>query len=112
MIAQTTNRNGSRLSTARAFLRPFRNRKNLHILLNSTVTKVLINTTTRNAYGVEVLVNGNKQLLYANKEVIVSGGKDLANLQPEVFKCVNYFRCCKLPSDSSPLRHWAERGFR
>lgn len=74
-IAQTTNKNGSRMSTAKAFLRPFKNRQNLHILLNSTVTKVLINTTTKQAYGVEVLREGKKSTIYAIKEVILSGGK-------------------------------------
>lgn len=74
MIAQTTNKNGSRLSTARAFLRPFKHRRNLHILMNSTVTRVLINTTTKQAYGIEVINNGIKQVIYARKEVIVSGG--------------------------------------
>ncbi|KAJ8939715.1 hypothetical protein NQ314_011001 [Rhamnusium bicolor] len=73
-IAQTTNRNGSRLSTARAFLRPFKHRRNLHILMNATVSRVLINTTTKQAYGVEVLNEGKKQIIYASKEVIVSGG--------------------------------------
>ncbi|XP_019869240.2 glucose dehydrogenase [FAD, quinone] [Aethina tumida] len=73
-IAQTTNVNGSRLSTARAFLRPFKNRRNLHILMNATVTRVLINTTTKQAYGVEVLNSGLKQVIYASKEVILSGG--------------------------------------
>ncbi|CAH1111728.1 unnamed protein product [Psylliodes chrysocephalus] len=73
-IAQTTNKNGSRMSTAKAFLRPFKNRQNLHILLNSTVTKVLINTTTKQAYGVEVLREGKKSTIYAIKEVILSGG--------------------------------------
>ncbi|KAK9872827.1 hypothetical protein WA026_019611 [Henosepilachna vigintioctopunctata] len=73
-IAQTTNKNGSRLSTARAFLRPFKNRKNLNILMNSTVTRILINTTTKQAYGVEVINNGIKQVIYASKEVIISGG--------------------------------------
>lgn len=63
-------------------MRPFKNRKNLHVLLNSTVARVLINTTTRSAYGVEVFVNGNKRIMYANKEVIVSGGtKDQFKLQ-------------------------------
>jgi len=73
-IAQTTNKNGSRLSTSRAFLRPFKNRKNLHILLNSTVTRVLINQTTKQAYAVELLNNGVKQVIYANKEIVISGG--------------------------------------
>lgn len=74
-IAQTTNRNGSRLSAARAFIRPFKHRRNLHILMNATVGKVLINTTTKRAYGVEVLRKGSKENIYATKEVIISGGK-------------------------------------
>ncbi|XP_074040704.1 glucose dehydrogenase isoform X2 [Leptinotarsa decemlineata] len=73
-IAQTTNRNGSRLSTARAFLRPFKNRRNLHILMNATVSKVLIDPTSKRAYGVEVLNKGRKNMIYSTKEVIVSGG--------------------------------------
>lgn len=74
-IAQTTNRNGSRLSTARAFLRPARSRPNLHIMLNTTATKVLINQTTKMAYGVEVINSyGEKQIILASKEVILSGG--------------------------------------
>ncbi|KAL3271400.1 hypothetical protein HHI36_021881 [Cryptolaemus montrouzieri] len=73
-IAQTTNKNGSRVSTARAFLRPFKHRRNLNILMNSTVTRILINTTTKQAYGIEVINNGIKQVIYASKEVIISGG--------------------------------------
>lgn len=73
-IAQTTSRNGSRVSSARAFLRPFKHRRNLHILMNATVTRILINTTTKQAYGVEVLNHGVKQVIYASKEIIVSGG--------------------------------------
>ncbi|XP_057658303.1 glucose dehydrogenase [FAD, quinone] isoform X2 [Diorhabda carinulata] len=73
-IAQTTNRNGSRLSTAKAFLRPFIQRSNLHILLNTTVTKVLINSTSKQAYGVEILRGNTRNSIYVTKEVIVSGG--------------------------------------
>lgn len=75
-IAQTTNKNGSRMSTAKAFLRPVKYRKNLTILLNSTVTKVLINKTTKQAYGIELLNNGKKDTIYASKEIIISGGDD------------------------------------
>jgi len=39
-VAQTISKDGVRLSTPRAFLWPHRNRKNLHIALNATVTKV------------------------------------------------------------------------
>lgn len=40
MIAQGTIRRGSRCSTSKAFLRPARLRKNLHIAMNTHVTKV------------------------------------------------------------------------
>ncbi|XP_046416620.1 glucose dehydrogenase [FAD, quinone] [Neodiprion virginianus] len=72
-IAQTTSRNGSRLSTARAFLRPARNRRNLHIMLNSTATRVLLDSNKR-AIGVEFFFDGKLHQVMANKEVIVSGG--------------------------------------
>lgn len=74
-IAQTTNRNGSRLSAARAFLRPARRRRNLHVMLNTTVTRVLIDQTTRQAYAVKLRDSrGGTQLVYANNEIILSGG--------------------------------------
>lgn len=71
-IAQTTNRNGSRLSVARAFLRPAKHRANLHIMLNATVTKILINQTTRQAYGVEVRNSfGGTEVIFANNEIVL-----------------------------------------
>lgn len=73
-IAQTTSRNGSRLSTAKAFLRPAKDRSNLHILLNSTVTRVLIDKNKKMAYGVEIYTNGYTQQVKAKNEVIISGG--------------------------------------
>nr|CAD7260507.1 unnamed protein product [Timema shepardi]CAD7574262.1 unnamed protein product [Timema californicum] len=76
-IAQTTSRNGSRLSLAKAFLRPVKHRSNLHIMLNTTVTRVLINETTKEAYGVEIVrggVPGNTETVLALNEVIISGG--------------------------------------
>ena len=41
MIPQGTIRRGSRCSTSKAFLRPVRNRKNLHVAMHAHVTKVL-----------------------------------------------------------------------
>ncbi|CAH0402601.1 unnamed protein product [Chilo suppressalis] len=74
-IAQTTNRNGSRLSVARAFLRPARDRHNLHVMLNATVTKILINQTTRQAYAVQVRnSHGGTETIFANNEIILSAG--------------------------------------
>lgn len=74
VIAQTTSRNGSRMSTARAFLRPARGRPNLHVILNATVTKILMNPRTKTAEGVEFVRNGNKQTVRASKEVILAAG--------------------------------------
>uniref|UniRef100_A0A0A9ZH27 Glucose dehydrogenase [acceptor] n=1 Tax=Lygus hesperus TaxID=30085 RepID=A0A0A9ZH27_LYGHE len=74
-IAQTTTRNGSRLSSARAFLRPAKDRPNLHILLNTTASRVLVNATTKEAYGVEVVrSNGQLDSFIAKNEVIICGG--------------------------------------
>lgn len=48
-----TVRKGARCSTAKAFLRPIRLRQNLHIAMNSHVTRVLIDPKTKIAFGVE-----------------------------------------------------------
>nr|MBE5725251.1 putative glucose dehydrogenase [Cucujiformia] len=74
MVAQGTIRRGSRCSTSKAFLRPARLRKNIHIALDSHVTKILINPTTMRATGVEFVRNGRKQVVLARKEVILSAG--------------------------------------
>uniref|UniRef100_A0A182J274 Glucose-methanol-choline oxidoreductase N-terminal domain-containing protein n=1 Tax=Anopheles atroparvus TaxID=41427 RepID=A0A182J274_ANOAO len=75
MIAQMTNKNGIRFSSARAFLRPAVNRENLHIMLNTTVTKVLVHPTSKTAHGVEIVdEDGHMRKILVKKEVIVSGG--------------------------------------
>lgn len=75
MYAQTTSKNGIRFSASRAFLRPVQNRPNLHILLNTTVTRVLIHPLTKQSYGVELITTqGYERNISATKEVIVSGG--------------------------------------
>lgn len=75
MIAQTTSKNGIRVSSARAFLRPVQDRPNLHVMLNTTVTKVLVHPKSKNAQGVEVVdAYGHTMKILSKKEVIVSGG--------------------------------------
>lgn len=74
MMAQGTVRRGSRCSTGKAFLRPVRLRKNLHVSMNSQVTKVLIDPSTKVAFGVEFVRNGMLYRVKAGKEVVVSGG--------------------------------------
>ncbi|XP_047511241.1 glucose dehydrogenase [FAD, quinone] [Pieris napi] len=74
-IAQTTHRNGSRVSVARAFLRPARHRPNLHVMLNATAARVRINTTTRRAYAVDIINSyGRSETVFANNEIILSAG--------------------------------------
>lgn len=75
MISQMNNKNGARISTARAFLEPVLHRPNLHILLNTTVTKIIINPVTKSASGVIIKDKNNENVnIYTYKEVIVSGG--------------------------------------
>ncbi|XP_076077863.1 glucose dehydrogenase [FAD, quinone]-like isoform X1 [Mytilus galloprovincialis] len=69
---QSTVRNGERCSTVKAYLRPVMNRHNLHISINTMATKILIEN--RKAIGLEVIKNNRKVQVYANKEVILSGG--------------------------------------
>ncbi|XP_026740785.1 glucose dehydrogenase [FAD, quinone] isoform X2 [Trichoplusia ni] len=74
MVAQGTVRRGSRCSTAKAFLRPAKDRPNLHISMHSHVTKVMIDPRTKIAFGVEFV---RKKMVYrirARKEVILSAG--------------------------------------
>lgn len=58
-VAQTTSKNGVRQSTAAAYLRNIRNRKNLDIVLNATATKIL--TRKQKVTGVEyIIVSSNR----------------------------------------------------
>ncbi|CAG9791671.1 unnamed protein product [Diatraea saccharalis] len=77
-IAQTTNRNGSRLSVARAFLRPARDRPNLHVMLNTTATRILIDETTKQAYAVEVRNSrGETETIFANNEIVLRSNEGI-----------------------------------
>jgi choline dehydrogenase-like flavoprotein len=72
--------NGVRDSTFRSYLLPVTSRPNLHILIHSTVTKILIENKT--AKGVDLIINDgdgkmndqSKFTLYATKEIILSAG--------------------------------------
>jgi choline dehydrogenase-like flavoprotein len=73
-LAQATLRNGKRVSAAKAYLRPVADRPNLHISMNSWVTKILIDPHSKVAYGVEFVKNRKKYQIRAKKEVILSAG--------------------------------------
>lgn len=75
MIAPMTTENGMRLTTSRAYLRPVYNRKNLRVLTNAQVTRIMISTWERKAYGVELVdKNGQKTVVKCGKEVILTAG--------------------------------------
>ncbi|CAH0683013.1 unnamed protein product [Spodoptera exigua] len=64
----------SRQSSAYAFLSPVKDRRNLHVLKNTLVTKILFDESKK-AVAVEVLTEDRKTMtLKAKKEVIVSAG--------------------------------------
>lgn len=74
MVAQGTIRRGSRCSTGKAFLRPIRLRKNLHVAMRSHVTRVLIDPKTRITFGVEFVRDGKLYRIRTRREVILSAG--------------------------------------
>ncbi|XP_035735997.1 glucose dehydrogenase [FAD, quinone]-like [Vespa mandarinia] len=73
-LPQYTMRRGARCSAAKAFVRPIKLRKNFHLSLWSHVTRILIDPSTKRAYGVEFIRNGRVETVFAKKEVILSAG--------------------------------------
>jgi choline dehydrogenase-like flavoprotein len=69
---QVTHKDGERLSLARAYLEPARNRANLTVETGAYITRVLIENGR--AIGVDYTQNKQAKTLKANKEVIVSAG--------------------------------------
>jgi len=69
---QMTIRNGVRESTANAFLRPAMHRRNLTVMTQTHVTRVLIDN--KRATGVECRVGPALAQFSATREVILSGG--------------------------------------
>ncbi|XP_029037757.1 glucose dehydrogenase [FAD, quinone] [Osmia bicornis bicornis] len=73
MLTQATIRRGSRCSTAKAFLRPVKNRENLHIAMHTQALKVFFNEDKR-ATGVEILRDGRQQVIRVRREIVLSAG--------------------------------------
>jgi choline dehydrogenase len=69
---QITIRNGVRVSTARAYLRPAMRRVNLAVRLQALATRVLFSGTR--ASGVEYESGGTRQQVHARREVLICGG--------------------------------------
>jgi choline dehydrogenase len=71
-IWQVTIRDGVRVSTSNAYLRPALGRKNLAVITRAQVTRVLFSGSR--ATGVEFLRHGARQVVSAHREVILSAG--------------------------------------
>jgi choline dehydrogenase len=67
-----TQRNVRRESSATAFLRPYRNRKNLTVLTHAIGTKVLVENGR--AVGLQYRHGDQNRVAYAEREVVLSGG--------------------------------------
>ena len=73
-ITQRTIRDGKRCSVAKAYLETLAaNRKNLKVLVNSYVTRIVFDNT-KTATGVEFEINLVKHTINVRKEVILSAG--------------------------------------
>jgi len=73
-VQRTTHR-GRRVSTARAFLRPARARRNLRVYTNAQATRILLDG--KRATGVALVQggrDGTRREVHARREVILSGG--------------------------------------
>ncbi len=67
-----TVKDGKRCGTNRAYMQEVYKRKNVDIFLKSQVQRIVIEN--RIAKGVEILLNGQKEIIYAGLEVIISCG--------------------------------------
>lgn len=72
--SSTTTKDGVRHSTARAFLSPIKDRKNLHIIKNTHATKILFKSGTNTVSGVLLRKDDKEINVNIKKELIVSGG--------------------------------------
>lgn len=73
-IQHGTIGSGTRANTAKVFLAPIKNRKNLHVLKFAHVTKILIDPESKIVTGVEFIKDGKLTTVSCSKEVILSGG--------------------------------------
>ncbi|XP_060521993.1 glucose dehydrogenase [FAD, quinone]-like isoform X2 [Cylas formicarius] len=75
MLLQHTTKNGERMSTNKAYIRPIRKeRENLTVQTRAHVVRILIDPKTKTAYGVEYSSKNKLYRALARKEVILSAG--------------------------------------
>ncbi|CAG4975923.1 unnamed protein product, partial [Parnassius apollo] len=74
-IGQSTSKDGRRMSTNVAYIKPIREKRpNLIIINEAFVTKIAIDHTTKSAIGVHYIKNGITYSAFCKKEVILSSG--------------------------------------
>ncbi|HVJ53299.1 MAG TPA: GMC family oxidoreductase N-terminal domain-containing protein [Aliidongia sp.] len=69
---QVTQRDGARCSAARAYLHPARERPNLHVFTDALVIRLMLDGMR--ATGAAILHEGAEQVLWAERETILSAG--------------------------------------
>ena len=70
-LMQYTIGNNKRCDAVSAFLKPIENNKNLHIRINTLVTKIIIEN--KKAIGIEVLRNGKIEKIFGQEIIITAG---------------------------------------
>jgi choline dehydrogenase-like flavoprotein len=71
-LSQVTQKDGRRMSTATAFLKPVRQRRNVQVVTNAVAGR--IHTEQRRARAIEVFVKGQRQVFAARAEIVLSAG--------------------------------------
>lgn len=100
---QITAKGGMRMSTARAYIRPARRRKNLHIVQHALAT--CITFEGKRATGVRYRHHGQEVEARARREVILSAG---AINTPQLLQLSGIGPAALLHDKGIPLRHAAE----
>jgi choline dehydrogenase len=100
---QLTTRNGRRCSTAVAYLKPARTRRNLHIETNAHATRIVLEN--RRATGVVYRQGGTERTVGANREVILSAG---ALQSPQLLQLSGIGPPSLLQSLGIPVQHALE----
>ncbi len=71
-LYQFTIKNGERCGVARGYLHPIMARNNLTVITNALTSRIILSDKT--AQGIQYSVSGVQHTIYANKEVLISGG--------------------------------------
>ncbi|XP_075984029.1 glucose dehydrogenase [FAD, quinone]-like [Anticarsia gemmatalis] len=74
LLTHSNIKDSHRFSTARGYLSPAKLRKNLHVMKNAYVTKILFTSGTNRVSGILINKDGKDITVNARKEVICSGG--------------------------------------